>query len=73
MTELQENVVGRSKNVSKAVHERWTDAVNRRKTVHGRNQVSGWEDFRYFLKRSPAFCSENIPENLPIPDLIACM
>ena len=60
MEEWQETVVGRSKNVDRAVHERQKDAVNGERTVHGRNQVSGWEDFRNFVERSPTFCSEII-------------
>ena len=46
--ELQENVVGRSKSVDSAVYVQYKDD---RRTVDGRNQVSGWEAFRNFLKR----------------------
>ena len=49
-----QKVVGRSKNVDWAVHDRYKDAANGGRTVHGRNKVSGWGDF----KRAPTFCSE---------------
>ena len=48
MEEWQENVVGRNKNVDWALERRWERWKDCR--LHGRNQVSGLDDFRNFLK-----------------------
>ena len=60
--EWQENVVGRSKIVRRLGGTRMIKGRRngvRTVALRGCNHVSRWEDFRNFLKCSPAFGSEN--------------